>query len=166
VAVHREGEWPRFAVGSGANLDAAAAARSALAEALQNWTELRGMGRDAAADEDGAIGRFADFPAAAREFVDVSASVPSERVGPDAVPEGIPELDAVLARLADADVEAYAARLTPRDVESLGFEAVRVLAPTAQPLFTDESFFGERARTVPRDLGFEPRLDRELHPYP
>ena len=38
VAVHRETEWPRFAVGSGADLDATAAAEAALAEALQNWT--------------------------------------------------------------------------------------------------------------------------------
>jgi ribosomal protein S12 methylthiotransferase accessory factor len=56
--------------------------------------------------------------------------------------------------------------LTPRDVAQLGFEAVRVLVPTAQPLFTGEAFFGERAREVPPDLGFEFRPDRGHHPYP
>jgi ribosomal protein S12 methylthiotransferase accessory factor len=38
--------------------------------------------------------------------------------------------------------------------------------PAAQPLFTGEPYFGERARTVPEALGFEPRLDRPIHPFP
>ena len=50
--------------------------------------------------------------------------------------------------------------------ESLGFEAVRVLVPAAQPLFTGEAYFGDRAREVPGSLGFEPRLEREPHPFP
>ncbi|UPV74673.1 YcaO-like family protein [Halorussus limi] len=181
VAVHREGEWPQFAVGSDADLDPAAAAASALGEALQNWMELRSMGNDDAADADdqnsssgassaydadGAIGRYADFPAAAREFVATETAIPAASVGPADPPAGGAELDAVLDRLADADLSAYAARLTTRDVERLGFEAVRVLVPAAQPLFTGESFFGERAREVPAELGFEFRPDRDLHPYP
>jgi ribosomal protein S12 methylthiotransferase accessory factor len=48
----------------------------------------------------------------------------------------------------------------------MGFEAVRALVPAAQPLFTDEPYFGERAERVPRELGFEPRLDRDHHPFP
>jgi len=166
AAVHREGEWPRFAVGSGADLDPAAAARSALAEAIQNWMELRGMGEEAAAAESGAIGRYASFPSAAEAFVDPDATVPAASVGPDAVPEGSDELDAVVALLADAGLDAYAARLTTPDVESIGFEAVRTLVPAAQPLFTDRPYFGERARRVPEALGFDPALDREHHPYP
>jgi ribosomal protein S12 methylthiotransferase accessory factor len=162
VAVHRDGEWPKFAVGSDADLDPDAAATSALAEALQNWMELRSMSPDEAAEADGAIGRYADFPESAREFVAPETTVPSASVGPADAPEG----DAVLDRLADADLSAYAARLTPRDVEQLGFEAVRVLAPEAQPLFTSESYFGERAREVPAELGFEFRPDRDHHPYP
>jgi ribosomal protein S12 methylthiotransferase accessory factor len=79
---------------------------------------------------------------------------------------GTDELDAVVDRVAAAGLEPYAVRLTPRDVEALGFEAVRALVPAAQPLFTGEPFFGDRARTVPRELGFEPRLDRTYHPYP
>jgi ribosomal protein S12 methylthiotransferase accessory factor len=168
-AVHRDPEttdWPCFAVGSGADLDPAAAARAALAEALQNWTELRAMGSERAAEEQGAIGHYADFPAPARAFVDAGATVPAETVGPDPVPEGRAELAAVLDRLADAGLDAYAARLTTREVAALGFETVRAVVPEAQPLFTGDPFFGERATEVPRELGFEPRLDRDFHPYP
>jgi ribosomal protein S12 methylthiotransferase accessory factor len=166
AAVHREEEWPRFAVGSGADLDPDAAATAALAEALQNWMELRSMGTEDAADASGAIGEYADFPAAARAFVNPEATVPSASVGPADSLAGEAELDAVLDRLTDADLSAYAARLTPRDVEQLGFEAVRVLVPAAQPLFTGEAYFGERAREVPSELGFEFRPDRPQHPYP
>jgi ribosomal protein S12 methylthiotransferase accessory factor len=166
VAVHRESGWPRFAVGSDADLDPAAAAASALAEALQNWMELRSMGEDDAADADGAIGRYADFPDPAREFLDAETAIPAASVGPAEPMDGEAELAAVLDRLADADLSACAARLTTRDVEALGFEAVRVLVPEAQPLFTGEPFFGERASEVPAELGFEARLDREHHPYP
>jgi ribosomal protein S12 methylthiotransferase accessory factor len=166
VAVHREGEWPRFAVGSGANLDAAAAARSALAEALQNWMELRAMGPEEANAEEGAIGRYADLPAAAESFVAADGTVPASTVGPDPVPTGVAELDAVVSRATAAGLDAYAARLTTPDVAALGFEAVRVLVPAAQPLFVGDSFFGDRAETVPPEMGYEPRLDRTYHPYP
>ncbi|WP_162224461.1 YcaO-like family protein [Halorussus amylolyticus] len=166
VAVHREEAWPRFAVGSGADLDPDAAAESALAEAIQNWMELRSMGEDDAADADGAIGRYADFPDPVRAFVSPETTIPSASVGPDESPEGAAELDAVLDRLADADLAAYAARTTTRDVASIGFEAVRVLVPEAQPLFTGDAFFGERSRAVPPELGFEFRPDAEHHPYP
>jgi ribosomal protein S12 methylthiotransferase accessory factor len=184
VAVHRGGEddgpdggtdgesgddaaWPRFAAGSAASLDGAAAARSALAEALQNWMELRAMGRERAAAEEGAVARYAAFPAEARRFVDPpGAPVPVAAVGPEPVPSGEAALSALVDRVTDAGLEAYAARVTPPDVERLGFEAVRVLVPAAQPLFTGEPFFGERARTVPAGLGEAPRLDRDYHPYP
>jgi ribosomal protein S12 methylthiotransferase accessory factor len=56
--------------------------------------------------------------------------------------------------------------LTPRDLELLGLEAVRALVPEAQPLFVDEPYFGERAEQVPRELGYEPRLGRQHHPFP
>ncbi|AUV82388.1 bacteriocin biosynthesis protein SagD [Salinigranum rubrum] len=172
VAVHRDPEresdeaWPRFAMGSGADLDPVAAARSALAEALQNWMELRSMGPERAADEKAAIGDYAEFPSHARRFVECDATVPAASVGPDPLPEGEAELAAAVDRVTDAGLDAYAARTTTRDVAELGFEAVRVLIPEAQPLFTGEPFFTERAETVPEELGFEPRLDREYHPYP
>ena len=166
VAVHRDGDWPLFAVGSGADLDPTAAARSALAEALQNWMELRGMGRDEAAAESGAIGKYADFPEPARELIDVDGRVPAESVGPDEVPAGKGELTTVVSRLTAAGLRGYAARTTTRDVAGLGFEAVRALVPEAQPLFTDTPRFGGRAHTVPEELGYESRLDREHHPYP
>ena len=166
AAVRRDAGWPRFAAGSAASLDPTDAARSALAEALQNWMELRAMGPDAAETEEGAIGEYAADPTPAGGFFDVDAAVPAERVGPDDPPAGAAELDAVIDRVTDAELDAYAARTTTRDVESLGFEAVRVVLPAAQPLFQGEPFFGDRVETVPPTLGFEPRPARAYHPFP
>lgn len=167
VCVHREGgEWPRFAAGMSADLDPEAAARGALEEALQNWMELRGMGKRDAADESGAIGRYAEFPPTAREFVSPETTIPAASVGPDESFDGEAELAAVVGRAEAAGLTPYAARLTTRDLAALGFEAVRVVVPSAQPLFTDDPYFGERAETVPEQLGFEPRLEREHHPFP
>ncbi|ELY42592.1 YcaO-like family protein [Natronorubrum sulfidifaciens] len=178
VAVHRtpetlagdvepgDDDWPAFAVGSAAALDATAAARSALEEALQNWMELRNLGPDEAAEASGAIGEYAAFPDVVRRFVDVEQSIPAASVGPDPVPSGADALEALVSRTTAVGLTPYAARLTTRDVESVGFEAVRVVVPGAQPLFTTAPFFADRARTVPEDLGFEPRLERAFHPYP
>ncbi|WP_049921081.1 YcaO-like family protein [Halopiger djelfimassiliensis] len=178
VAVHRDPEgtntpvdgdddaWPAFAVGSAASLDAPAAATAALEEALQNWMELRSLGPTDAADASGAIGEYASFPDAARAFVDVERTIPAASVGPDRVPSGTERLETLIDRVTDADLTPYAARVTTRDVATVGFEAVRVVVPGAQPLFTGDPYFGERAKTVPTTLGFEPRLEREFHPYP
>ncbi|GGM54067.1 ribosomal protein S12 methylthiotransferase accessory factor [Halarchaeum rubridurum] len=166
VAVHREDDWPRFALGSAANLDAVAAARGALCEAIQNWIELRDMGRERAADEQGAIGDYAALPREARDFLDADATVAAADLGPDSVPDGTAELDAVVERAADAGLDTYATDITTRDVADVGFRAVRVLAPDAQPLFFDDAYFGARARDVPEQLGFEARLDRRHHPFP
>jgi ribosomal protein S12 methylthiotransferase accessory factor len=166
ACVHRDGEWPRFAAGSAARLDPTAAARGAVEEAIQNFLELRRMGKAQAEEAGGAIGTHADFPESTRAFVDPETTVPAGTVGPSDPPESDAELSTLLDRLSAAGLDAYAARVTPRDVETLGFEAVRVLVPEAQPLFTGEPYFGERARTVPESLGFEPRLDRPYHPFP
>jgi ribosomal protein S12 methylthiotransferase accessory factor len=165
VAVRRE-EWPAVALGTAANLDPAAAAADALAEAVQNWVELREMGREAAADAEGAIARYAADPGDLASFLEPETTVPASSVGPDEVPEGPEELSELLGRVDEAGLAAYAARTTTRDVRRLGFEAVRVLVPAAQPLSFGEPYFGSRAETVPADLGFEPRLDRDHHPYP
>ncbi|PSQ18601.1 bacteriocin biosynthesis protein SagD [Halobacteriales archaeon QS_8_69_26] len=168
VAVHREGDWPRFAVGADADLDPTAAARDALAEALQNWMELRSMGPEEAAEESTAIGEYADFPEEARDLVDAGDPVPAGTVAEGGAEdlEGREELDAIVDRVAEAGLAPYAARVTTRDVAAAGFEAVRVRVPSAQPLFVDRPAFGDRAREVPADLGFEPALDRRTHPYP
>ena len=165
VGVGRDGDWPRFAAGSGADLDPVAAARSALAEALQNWTELRSMGPDAAAEEGAAIGHHADFPDETRAFFDPDASVPADALGEPAL-SGTDELEAVVDRVETVGLEPYVARITTRDLAGMGFEAVRVLVPGAQPLFTGEPFFGDRARDVPRSMGFEPELEKAYHPFP
>jgi len=163
VAVTRE-EWPRFAVGTSADFDPDAAARGALEEAVQNWMELRAMGRETAARQEGAIGDYADYPGRVRGFVNPETTIPTDSVGPDSVPED--EVGALVDALADAGMDAYAARTTTRDVEKLGFEATRVLVPDAQPLFVGDSYFGDRARDVPESLGFEPALDKAYHPFP
>ena len=165
AAVHREEAWPQFAAGSAANLAPTTAARSALAEALQNWMELRAMGPDAAATQGGAIATYADFPPAAQSFVDPSRTVSAESLGEPAL-SGHDEVEAICDRLAAVDLAASAVDVTTRDLAALGFAAVRVLVPAAQPLFTGTGFFGERARTVPASMGFDPRLDRDYHPYP
>lgn len=166
VAVHRDsGEWPAFAMGSGASLDPIEAAVSALSEALQNWMELRAMGKTKAANQGAAIGEYASFPPAAQRFVDVDTSVSADSIGAPSL-DGMAELTAVVERLDAVGLDAYAARTTTRDVEALGFEAARAIVPAAQPLFTGEPFFGDRARSVPESMGFEPRLDGPYHPYP
>lgn len=166
ACVHRESEWPRFAAGSAASLDPGAAASDALAEALQNWLELRRMGETRADEEHGAIGTHAAFPESARAFADPATTVPATEIGPPEPPTGAAELDRLLGAVDDAGLDVYASRLTPRDVESMGFEAVRVVVPAAQPLFTGEPYFGERLRRVPESLGFEPEFDRTYHPFP
>ncbi|OVE84182.1 YcaO-like family protein [Natronolimnobius baerhuensis] len=176
VAVHRDpaggavdpdsSEWPAFAAGSAAGLDATEAASSALEEALQNWMELRDIGAANAANQSGSIGEYAMFPDTVQEFVDVDGTVPAASVGPDGEVTGQDALEALLERVTDAGLTPSAARITTRDVSAIGFEAVRVVIPEAQPLFTGEPFFGERAETVPDELGFEPRLERAFHPYP
>jgi ribosomal protein S12 methylthiotransferase accessory factor len=165
VAVHRN-EWPKLALGSAAHLDPEQAARGALEEAVQNWMELRSMGKEGAANAGGAIAEYAEMPDAGRDLVDVEQTIPAASVGPSEVPDGAAHLDALVERVTDAGGSAFATRTTTPDLETIGFEAVRVLVPEAQPLFLDEPFFGERARTVPADLGFEPRPDRPHHPFP
>jgi ribosomal protein S12 methylthiotransferase accessory factor len=165
VAVTRE-EYPKLAFGTAAHLDPERAARNALAEAVQNFVELREMGPEGAENAGGAIGRYAEDPTPVEAFVSPDGLVPADSVGPGTVPEGSAHLDAVCERVVDAGLDPRAARITTRDVQSLGFEAVRVVVPAAQPLFFDTPYFGERARTVPDSLGFEPELDRDLHPYP
>ncbi|MFB6202681.1 MAG: YcaO-like family protein [Halorhabdus sp.] len=166
-AVHRAGgEWPRFAMGSSANLDPVAAARSALTEATQNWLELGRMGRERASESGGAIAEYASFPSAVQSFIDADSVVSAGDVGPETVPTGEAERTALVERVIDAGLTPYAARLTTRDVAALDFESVRVIVPEAQPLFLSEPYFGERAETVPRELGFDARLDRAFHPFP
>lgn len=165
AAVHGE-EWPKLALGSAAHLDPDRAARGALEEAVQNWMELRRMGPDEAAEAGGSIGAYAEAPERASELVDVDERIPAASVGPDSVPSGTAHLNAVVERVTDTGATVHAVRTTTRDLEAIGFEAVRVLVPEAQPLFLGDPFFGERAEAVPDALGFEPRLDRPQHPFP
>ncbi|QGN06677.1 bacteriocin biosynthesis protein SagD [Halorhabdus sp. CBA1104] len=165
-AVHRAEQWPRFALGSSAQLDPTEAARSALSEATQNWLELSRMGPEQAASAGGAIGEYASFPERVKQFIDAPSTVPATDVGVPDPPVGQAELEAVVERITKAGMTPYATRLTPRDIDELGFEATRVLVPKAQPLFLGEPYFGDRLESVPPELGFEPRPDNAFHPFP
>lgn len=167
ATVHREGgEWPRFAAGSGADLDPVDAATGALEEALQNWIELRDMGPEQAADEGGAIAEYADFPERARELTHPETTIPAESVADDADLSGEAELEALVERVRETNLTPYAARTTTRDVASLGFEGVRAVIPKAQPLFTAEPFFGDRLDRVAASMGFSAKPGRAYHPFP
>jgi len=100
------------------------------------------------------------------ELLDYSQTIPAAAVGPEEGYEGETELDHLLDRVTEVGMTPYAARTTTRDIESIGFEGVRVLVPEAQPLFLSDAYFGERARRIPESLGFEPALDRQHHPFP
>ena len=123
------------------------------------------MGPDRAASATGAIGEYAADPGPATAFFDADVTVDAADVTGE-VPADSDELEAVVERLTDAGLSAYAARTTTRDVEALGFEAVRVVVPAAQPLCFGEMYFGERAAAVPESLGFDARHDRQHHPFP
>ena len=166
VVTSEDGEFPRAAAGSAAHLDPNRAARGALTEAVQNWMELRNMGPEGADNAGGAIAAYANDPSPLSDWLDADGPVTAGSVGPDEVPTGTDHLDTVVERLRDAALTAYGVRTTTPDLEAMGFEAVRVLVPAAQPLFLGEPFFGERATSVPEGLGFEPRLDRRQHPFP
>jgi len=124
------------------------------------------MGRDGVADADGAIGHYAARPDAAASLTETDARVPLSSVGPDDPPAGNAALAALVEHVTDAGLEPYATRLTTRDIDAMGFEAVRVVCPSAQPLFFDDAFFGARAEQVPEELGFAARLGRAHHPFP
>lgn len=166
VAVHREGGWPACAVGSSASLDPATAAQEALQDAIGNWMALDDLGEEIAAEEIPELARMADNPDVIQEFVDPDATVSAEDIGPGAIPEGMNEYLAVAEKVQEAGLESYGVRLTQPDLEEIEVEVGAVVVPGAQPRFADEPIFGERARTVPEEQGFEPRLDRDLHPYP
>ncbi len=158
-------DWPAFAVGSAADLDPAHAAVRSLSEAIQNWTELAEMGPERAAEE-GPIGDFGTFPRSARSLISTDTEVDASAIAPDPIPKGQEALAYLRDELAASGLDAYVARVTPPDVAELGFEAVRILVPDAQPLVRSGAPFTERARTVPNELGFRPRLDAGPHPYP
>ncbi len=167
AAVYRDSDWPKFAVGSCANIDPNIAAVGALSEALQNWMELRSMGIDSANKESSSIGAYSTFPKEVKSFITTQNSIMSSELSPPPFETPSEELSFILNKLRNLGLPTYSVTITPPDVSLLGFEAVRILIPDAQPLFFGNSFFGNRARTVPSKLGnYRPRFDRPHHPYP
>ena len=163
VAVHRDDKWPRIALGSAAAIDPADAAISALCEAIQNWRELSDIGESRADETSGWIGQYAANPTNVRQFFDVEGGVDVQQLSDQSNRD---PLELVKERVVAAGLEAYVAWLTPRDIRSLGFEAVRVVIPEAQPLFIDTPYFGKRLETVPPSLGFEQHPTGDPHPFP
>jgi ribosomal protein S12 methylthiotransferase accessory factor len=166
ACVHREEGWPKFAVGSNAHLDATTAGVGAIEEAVQNWMELDAMGKSRANEEHPNIAEYASFPDSAREFIGVRRTISADALNPAVPPTGREELAEVIDRVSAQDLRVYASRLTTRDLEQVGVEVTRTLIPGAQPLFLGDRYFGDRAESVPADLGFEASLDGPRHPYP
>lgn len=166
VALERADRWPQFAMGSSAGFDAVDAARNALREAIQNWMELDQMGREQAEASSGRIASYATNPSPATAFMEPETRVPAHDVNPN-VPDS-PEvaLERLVAEVADAGMQPLVSWITPRDLQEVGFVAARVAVPSAQPLLSGQTYFGERSTTVPEAMGFAPRLSRAPHPFP
>ena len=163
--VHRD-RWPALALGSAAGLDANRAAIRAAEEALQNWMELEEMGERAATAEAERLAAHARDPTPARTGLAPAGTVDATSVTQERDADARVRRERLVDLVTAAGMTPYAARTTPRDVERLGFEGVRVVVPTAQPLLLGDPYFGDRAEKVPRTLGYEPRLDRSPHPFP
>lgn len=166
VTVHRSDEWPRFAIGSSAHWSGEQAAAGALNEAIQNWMELRSMGRTGADGAGAWIGEYSDRNDIGETYAALDARIAASSLDVDDSSQQKEILNQIIELVYTVGLDSYVVRLTNRDVMQLGFEVVRVLIPGAQPLFTQKPIFAERATTVPQSLGFEPRLDRAPHPYP
>lgn len=158
--------WPNVAVAAAADLDGATATRSALAEAIQNWMELRAMGPEEAKDHSGAVGHYAARPPEIEWFFETEGAVEATALGEESPSGRENQIEWTVDQLATHGLSAYGARLTTVDLETLGFEVVRVVVPGAQPLFVDEPIFSDRADAVPPTQDATPKRDRPHHPYP
>lgn len=166
VAVQREDEWPRVALGTAAALDATDAAIGALEEAIQNWVELENMGPERAASDASRIAAYATDPSPLMDYLSPTASVSAAGISHPVPDSPAAELEVLESLIVETDLSPAVSRITPRDLEALGFEAVRVVDPNAQPLFTGDPYFGDRARSVPESFGETPHLDKTAHPFP
>ena len=158
--------WPQLAVGSAARLDASAAAIRAAEEALQNWMELDEMGETGAMETASRLARHATDPGDALDALAPAGSVNADQLSHEPIDDPMLRKQQLIELLTAAKLTPYAARTTTRDLERLGFEAVRVIIPTAQPLVLGDPYFGDRARSVPDALGYQATLNRSPHPFP
>jgi ribosomal protein S12 methylthiotransferase accessory factor len=158
AAVHRTTDYPYCAFGSAAAVEPHDAAMHAVTEATQNWMELDAMGPEASADTYEGVARYAADPRPAFEFLPGSATAaPLEAVlavAPD-------DLDPLVDRLAQEELTAVAVSVTTGDLRALGFEAVRVVIPAAQPLFVRDPYFGDRVSSDAAAIHA-----RRPHPFP
>ena len=158
AAVHRTTGYPYCAFGTAAAVEPREAATHAVIEATQNWMELEAMGREASAETYEGVARYAEDPSPAFAFLPGSdAALPVDELlgaAPDA-PEPLIE------HLAHHGLMAVAVSVTTGDLRALGFEAVRVVIPAAQPLFVRDPYFGDRVSTDAAAIH-----DRRPHPFP
>ena len=162
TAVYRD-DWPRFAIGADAASTYTDAAIGSLSEALQNWMELRSAGKEKAATLSGKIGHYSNHPDTISEYVGPDQSISPRN--PEHDPQNM-GLQFLLDQISSLGLTAYASRITTVDLDSLSFEAVRVVVPAAQPLFMNTEQFSERITTVPNTFGASFMSDHPHHPYP
>lgn len=161
VAVHRD-EWPRFAIAAGADLDPVSAAQEGLLRALARWKRLDALDHEPV--RDSSLGRYADFPALAQEYIATDERVTAAAIGPDQAPEGFDEYLAAVER-ASAVGPPYGVRLTTPDVAALGLEVGAVIVPGTHPHIDGQaavSGLDHERRTVTNS---NPSDERPPHPF-
>ncbi|MDY6775711.1 MAG: YcaO-like family protein [Halobacteria archaeon] len=159
-------EYPRFAVAAGASLDPEEAFRSALEEAVQSRREVKQSDvevedADEISTSEEHVAYAADRPGSVERFVsetDGALGLDEIGMGGDVPQKPLDKLDAVRERVEDAGYEVIASNITSPDVTSIGFDAVRVVVPRAQPLH-----FGLDMRRLGGDVDVS---NPDPHPFP
>jgi Uncharacterized conserved protein len=158
AAVHRSSGYPHCAFGSAAAATPTAAAEHAVIEATQNWMELDAMGPEKTAATYDGVAQYAAAPEAAFDAL----PGPDEAVGLESIiAPGPADLESLIEQIAAHELDAVAVSVTTADLRVLGFEVVRAIIPTAQPLFLGEPYFGDRVSADASAIH-----TRRPHPFP
>ncbi len=155
---------PRFAVSAAASLDPEEAFRSALEEAVQSRREVKQSDvevedTDEISTSEEHVAYAADRPGSVERFVsETDGRLALDEIGGDVPQKPLERLDTVRERVEDAGYEVIASNITSPDVMSIGFDAVRVTVPGAQPLH-----FGLDMRHLGGDVDVS---NPDPHPFP
>lgn len=180
IAVLVADEVPAVTVSAAAHSTATGAVQSALEEALQirlyqrHLLEAGSKTVDLLAVDNSAIERDTRLLGWSRqEAVDkLSFWVESPHLTTlSALRDAAPPTDSRSATLVSDTFEQYIVDLTTDDVAQVGFTVVRVIAPTAQPLYLREAtpyLDTDRLNSVPKARGYETVFQKtdELNKYP
>lgn len=180
IAVLVADEVPAVTVSAAAHGTATGAVQSALEEALQirlyqrHLLEAGSDPVDLPAVDNAAIERDTRLLGWARE--EAADKLPfwiesSHSMALSALRNAAPPTDSRSATLVDDTFEQYVVDLTTDDVAQVGFTVIRVIAPTAQPLYLREAtpyLDTDRLRSVPKARGYETAFQNtdELNEYP